>query len=559
MSAEEHEDSAYSHKEPCPNCGSKDNLARYDDGHAYCFGCEYREPATGETTPSKPQSKSLSKPKDFMPVPFGEYGAIPSRKITEETCKKFKYYRSVYLGSKCHAINVPDRDGNPVAQKIRMPNKEFRFPGDTKKAALIGMDIWQPGGKKLVITEGEMDMLSVSQLQGNKWPVCSIPNGAKGAVKAFKNALEWVCSFEEVILMFDMDEDGQDAAIECAQLLPIGKAKIASLPLKDANECLKQGRGAEVIDAIWKAKEYRPDGIVSFGDLKEKVLKPVEWGKPWIFETLTLATYGRREGEVYFIGAGTGVGKTDFMTQQASEDIKDGEKVALFFMEQPNVETAKRLAGKIAGKRFHVPDAGWTPEDLNEAFDKLDNNSCFLYDHFGSSEWNTIASHIRFLALREGVKHFYIDHLTAFASHAQDERKELERITAEMAGIAQELSIYLYVVSHLATPEGKPHEEGGRVMIRHFKGSRAIGFWAHFMFALERNTQADDEEERQVTTFRILKDRYTGQATGKTFYLGYQREGGILYEREWAPKEESVGSSFSRAASGPVGDINDEF
>ena len=32
--------------EPCPNCGSRDNLGRYDDGSAFCFGCEYRERAT---------------------------------------------------------------------------------------------------------------------------------------------------------------------------------------------------------------------------------------------------------------------------------------------------------------------------------------------------------------------------------------------------------------------------------------------------------------------------------------------------------------------------------
>ena len=39
--------------EPCPNCNSRDNLARYSDGHAYCFGCEYREPAVGETNEFK--------------------------------------------------------------------------------------------------------------------------------------------------------------------------------------------------------------------------------------------------------------------------------------------------------------------------------------------------------------------------------------------------------------------------------------------------------------------------------------------------------------------------
>ena len=29
--------------EPCPNCKSRDNLARYSDNSAYCFGCEYSE------------------------------------------------------------------------------------------------------------------------------------------------------------------------------------------------------------------------------------------------------------------------------------------------------------------------------------------------------------------------------------------------------------------------------------------------------------------------------------------------------------------------------------
>lgn len=31
--------------EPCPKCGSRDNLARYMDGSAWCFGCGHRERA----------------------------------------------------------------------------------------------------------------------------------------------------------------------------------------------------------------------------------------------------------------------------------------------------------------------------------------------------------------------------------------------------------------------------------------------------------------------------------------------------------------------------------
>lgn len=35
---------SFSKHEPCPRCGSRDNLGRWEDGHAYCFGCFYYEP-----------------------------------------------------------------------------------------------------------------------------------------------------------------------------------------------------------------------------------------------------------------------------------------------------------------------------------------------------------------------------------------------------------------------------------------------------------------------------------------------------------------------------------
>jgi hypothetical protein len=37
--------SVFVRHEACPRCGSRDNLARYSDGGAWCFGCHYRERA----------------------------------------------------------------------------------------------------------------------------------------------------------------------------------------------------------------------------------------------------------------------------------------------------------------------------------------------------------------------------------------------------------------------------------------------------------------------------------------------------------------------------------
>jgi hypothetical protein len=65
------------------------------------------------------------------------------------------------------------------------------------------------------------------------------------------------------------------------------------------------------------------------------------------------------------------------------------------------------------------------------------------------------------------------------------------------------------------------------VMIRHFKGASAIGFWSHFMFGLERDQQNDDPAMRSVTTFRCLKDRYTGNAPASVIYYGYDKASAV--------------------------------
>lgn len=458
----------------------------------------------------------------------GEPQALAKRGITEEACRKYGYWVGKDKHGKTVQIANYKRDGAIVAQKLRYPDKKFAFIGDSKACGLFGQHLFEPG-RRLVITEGEIDAISVAQALGLRWPVVSVPNGAQGAAKAIKRELEWVNGFDEVVLMFDMDQPGQDAAQEVAMLLTPGKAKIAQLPAKDANELLQRGEAEAITRAIYDAQTRRPDGVITLGSLKDRALKPVEIGLPWHDERLTALTYGKRYGEVYTFGAGTGIGKTDWLMEEAAFIAETGQgKVGLFFLEQQPVETAKRLAGKVAGRRFHVPDGSWTQAELVAAFDVLDRGQVFIYDHFGSTEWDVIEAKMAHMAVAEGVKHIFLDNLTSFAAGAEDERKMLEDTMAKIAQFAQRHRVCIYLVSHLATPEGKPHEEGGRVMLRHFKGSRAIGFWTHFAFGLERNTQAEDEAERNCTTFRVLKDRYTGQSNGKVLFYSYDHATGRL-------------------------------
>lgn len=532
-------------KEPCPSCGSKDNLGRYSDGHAYCFSpsCDYFEPADGE----KAQSDFTPKRTSFNPIHY-EISGLPKRGLSEKTCRIWDYGIGEFNGNPCHFAHYRDPVTRElVAQKVRTAGKDFPvLKADGTKLPLFGQHLWRGDRRSLIITEGELDAMSVSQVQDHKYPVVSLSGGAGNAVNDIKRHYEWVCEFDKIVLMFDDDEPGRKAVEACAELLPIGKTHIATIEgFKDANEALVAGKPSAITSAFWNAKPYQPDGVFTLSDIKEDVLAPVEMGTPWFLDKLTELTFGRRAGEVYYFGAGTGVGKTDFFTQQISYDIMQlGIPTACIYLEQPPSETGKRILGKIFGKQFHIPDGSWTQEELDDAFRKVEaTGKLFLGGNFASASWEQIKARMRFMAHGLGVKHFYLDHLTALADPSK-ERESLEIITKELALMAQELEVVIHVISHLATPEGKPHEEGGRVMLRHFKGSRAIGFWAHFAFGLERNPQHDDPEIAQQTTFRCLKDRYTGRANGKTITLGYDTTTGLISECLFPKAEEDPDEFF---------------
>lgn len=517
------QESSYRFKAHCPDCGSSDACAHYTDGHTHCFSCGKTRSGDGESTNRRPRVAE-----DFDPI-RGDFQALSKRGLSEETCRHFGYTVAEHKGRKVQVAPYY-KDGELVAQHLRTPDKEFPWLGDVKGIELFGQHLWRDGGKKVVITEGEIDCMSVSQMQNNKWPVVSIPMGSKGAKKALSDNLEWLERFDEVILMFDMDDPGREAVAECAPLFTPGKCKVASLPLKDANECLQKGQGAAIIESIWGAKAYRPDGIRSVDELAEAAEADIPRGRPWFLSTLDELTYGRRPGEIYAFGAGTGVGKTDLFTQSIAYDLIDlGLTVGVLYLEQPPVETLRRIAGKLVGKPLHIPGKA-TQEERRAAIRQVqETQRLFLYDSFGAIDWDTIKAKVRYMVVSLGCQHIYLDHLTALVAAEEEERKTLDRVMAEMATLALEVGCTIHFISHLTRPEGKPHEEGGRVQIKHFRGSNAIGMWSHFMFGLERDQQAEDPEDRG-TTFRILKDRNTGQATGKVIPLDYDPDTTLLSE-----------------------------
>lgn len=527
--------------QPCPDCGSSDALQINDDGSTYCHSCGI---ATNTGSNSQATTKKET-PKDFLK---GVCRAIDDRALDKDTCSKFSYRTGTYKGREVHIATYRDLDGEPVFQKLRFTDEKGFMTIGKFKPLLYGMNLFKGSNtKKLIITEGEIDCLSTYKAIGG-YPVVSIPNGAKNGKEAIKHNLEWIERFDEVVFLFDMDEAGRKAADECASLISIGKAKIADLPLKDANEMLQAGRIQELYKATWNGKEYRPDGIVSGEELWEVVNKPIEWGLSYPWEGLTKLTYGIRQPEVILFGAGTGMGKTEFFKEiEAHLLLEHKQNIGILHLEENNQATVLGLMSKHSSIKFHVPDAVYTEEQKRTAFNEtVGTDKVFIYDSFGTTELEKIVNTIRYMVVGRDVKHIFLDHITALADGVEksnEVNQAMRNIASELAGLTRELGFTLYIISHLRkSADGKKtHEEGGRVHLDDILGSKAITQWVSYVFGLERNQQAEDEDTRHTTTLRCLKDRYTGQATGCTVKIKYNKNTGRLFEIDSADDDGSEG------------------
>lgn len=521
--------------EPCPRCGSSDAAAMNSDRWWTCFSC-------GDRWKDKEEKTTVSvRTQKNLPLIQGEVRALGVRKIHEETAAKFGYLVGTYQGKTVQIAPYRDAKGTIVAQKIRFPDKTFTITGKMP-GTLFGQHLWKDGGKRVVVTEGEIDAMSVAQVFNLSWPVVSVPNGAQGAKKSIQQNLEWLERFDQVVFMFDEDAQGQKAAVECAELLTPGKAAIASLPLKDANEMLKAGRSKELTQAVWNARTYRPDGVINASELWHEVSKPVEMGTPYPFPGLNKTLFGLRPGEIATFAAGSGIGKTAITREIAYHLGNTLEQPVGWIGLEENVGRSTRgLMGLHLSKPIWLPGVNVTEEERRRAFEETAGTGRYwLYDHFGSLDSDNLLSKLKYMVLGCGVRWLILDHISIVVSGLDaedDERRAIDRTMTRLRQFTEQTKAGLILVSHLKRPNGAGHEEGAPTSLAQLRGSAAIAQLSDIVIGAERNQQAANETQRNTTVLRVLKNRYAG-ITGVAEALRWNPDTGRLSPVEFIIEED---------------------
>lgn len=545
-------DSIFLYHIPCENCGSSDANSLFSDGHTYCYACENWTPGDGERPERERRQSNGRKPMSYDVWNFGDsngrYSDLTARGISKETCQKAGYWLAKVDNRMYQVADYRDQNGSIVSQKVRDKDKNFKTTGSHKSDALFLKHLWS-GGKKIVVTEGEIDALTVMELQDCKYPVVSLGHGASAAKKTCAANYEYFDQFEQIILMFDMDEPGRAAVEEAAQVLPPGKVYVAVLPLKDANECLLQGQQKAIMEQIWNAGPWIPDGVVSALSLKDSVREAMqsEASIGYLFSGcpgLNDRTLGARGGEVIMVTSGSGMGKSTFVRQQALGFARDqGLKVGMAMLEESVNETMEDLMGIANGVRLRQQPREYKEKLIAEGtfdkwFDELFGTDMFhLYDSFAEAEADRLLAKLHYMRTGLGCDVIILDHISIVvsASEESDERKMIDRLMTKLKGFAKSTGVVLIVICHLKNPEkGKAHEEGRPVSITDLRGSGSLRQLSDTIVALERNQQGDNPN---VVLLRILKCRFNGIGVGIAGYMEYNATTGLLEPSSYTGEE----------------------
>ena len=516
----------------CPECRSKgrdnsgDNLANYDDGHSYCFSCQHIIKSDDMSVVNTPMR--LVHPTSFE-LP-GVVEALKDRNISEAITRKFGVTVEKDGGGNVIRHNYPYYDIKNtvvVGAKVRtVNNKTFQSIGSIQDGGLFGQHLWREGGKFVTVCEGEIDALAVSEMFDGKWPVVSIKTGAAGAARDVKASLEWLETFDSVVICFDQDDAGRKAAESVLHLFSHNKVKVVTLPLKDASDMLRAGRVKDFQSAWWDAKPFRPVDVVPFSDERcwdEFIRRGTEevTPLPTAFGTLNgMMNGGIAAGEVTVIGALTSVGKTTVVYNLLYGMKQESNKrIGVAFLESSLGETTEKLVSIHMGRNLsNMPTSEWDYDEFRNFYDDLKkDDKLHIHNHQGSDDLDELFSKIRYMSKGLDCDVVIIDPLQVAVT--SNENGMIDAFMDRCLKLAKETNISIIVVSHMRKPQVKDAHD---VNEYDMKGSGSINQIAFNTILLSRDKLSEDDYTRNSTKVQLVKCRRTGR-TGTAGWLFYEQ------------------------------------
>uniref|UniRef100_A0AAU6VXK9 DNA primase/helicase n=2 Tax=unclassified bacterial viruses TaxID=12333 RepID=A0AAU6VXK9_9VIRU len=418
--------------------------------------------------------------------------------------------------------------------------------GETgKECQLFGQfKFMRDRGKYCIIVGGEVDQLSAFQMLGDYQkgrgydpiPTVSPTIGETGCEKQIVGQYEWFNRFERIIVCMDNDEAGRKATEAVCKALPKGKAYIMEMKHKDPNEYLQAGKEREFIKAFFDAQPYTPSGIVGSGALmklmKAAAVTPKIPLPPFMHKVQKMMAGGIMLKTITNLGSASGTGKSTIVDECVYHWIfHSPHKPGVLSLESDCAQYGNKMLSRHIGKKLDlIEDDAYKVALLNsEEVEAKAQELFFLPD--GSHRWHLVEERdgsiedikekIMQLIVACECKVIIIDPLQDILDGMSNEEQAV--FMKWLKGMVKSHDVSFILINHVrkSANGGKQNSAGADLFEEDFQGSSAIFKSAACNLLFTRNKEAENEIERNVTTMKMTKCRWTGNTSpqaGKYFY-----------------------------------------
>ena len=363
------------------------------------------------------------------------------------------------------------------------------FVSANSEPCLFGWQTIPANSREVVICEGEIDAMSFYQYGV---PALSVPfGGGKGDKQRWiEYEYDNLNRFDDIVICMDNDEAGKAGAKEIVERLGAHRCRIATLPMKDANECLVNGISKDDITYfLEQAKTIDPEELRrhdDFTDLAYEILHPT----PGKFLGYTLGI-DKCSDHILFRPSGlsmwtgyNGHGKTLFLGQVMLNMIAQGGTVCIASMELYPEELMARTY--IQATAQTEPSRGFI-NAINNALD----GRLYIFNLVGTGKIKRLLEVFLYARRRYGVDVFIVDSLTTL-NIAEDDYNGQKELTEMLRDFKLQHNCHIHLVAHPRKPRDE-REIPGKYDIR---GGGAISDLADNCFAVWRNKEKEHLDRR---------------------------------------------------------------
>lgn len=364
--------------------------------------------------------------------------------------------------------------------------------------------------------------------------VVSPTTGEGSAYKQAQAQYDFLNRFENIIIGFDADESGREAAEKVASVLPKDKVKIVSWSMKDPNAMLLAGRSKAFINDFYAAKPIESSGIILSGELDEAVFDELTLEKiplpPFMAQLQKLMAGGIPLGVIVNLGAASGGGKTSFINEMIYYWLFNSpHMVGIVSLELSKGQYGLAMLSRHAGKKLQLIEDPLEAVALLKTPEYVELRKSLWKDEYGKDRFvllderdgsvSKLQRQCERLVNKYGAKLIVLDPVQDILDGSTNEEQS---VFMRWQKAMVKKGITFININHVrkSGQEGKANSAGKDLVEEDFQGSSSIFKSGAANILFMRDKYEEDCVMKNVTKAVASKIRWTGHTgyCGSWFY-----------------------------------------